>query len=44
MLKVFKFFQSDGYGMSEFKADWQRLSLEEKAALRSGIENGSLTY
>lgn len=44
MLKVFKFFKTEGYGMPEFKEDWQSLTVEERAQLRKGIEEGTLTY
>jgi len=44
MQKVFQFFKTDGYGMAEFKADWQTLTQEEKAQLRAGIEEDTLTY
>jgi hypothetical protein len=30
--------------LREFSADWKLLSAEAKEQIRSGIENGSLTY
>jgi hypothetical protein len=34
-----------GYpNLSAFSADWKTMSNEDRAALRAGIGNGSLTY
>jgi len=44
MQKVFQFFKTDGYGMPEFREDWLALTQEEKAQIRAGIEEGTLTY
>jgi hypothetical protein len=33
-----------GGNLTSFKNDWTELSAEDKAAIRSGIENGTLTY
>lgn len=46
MLKVFKFL-SDGYPeykMVHFRADWQKLTDEDKEQLKTGIENGTFDY
>jgi hypothetical protein len=45
MADVFKFF-ADGtdYKMSEFRNDWKELTDQDKADLKAGIGNGSLTY
>jgi hypothetical protein len=46
MLKVFKFL-SDGYPeykMAQFRTDWQELSDESKAQLKTGIEDGTFNY
>lgn len=51
--KVAKFFKdsfterpnpTSGSGLTAFKAEWTELSDNDKAQLRAGIENGTLTY
>jgi len=42
MLKVKDFF---GYkNLAAFRKDWEALTDEDKVQLRTGIENGTLTY
>lgn len=46
MLKVYKLL-SDGYPeykMAKFRAEWAELSDESKEQLKTGVENGTLTY
>jgi hypothetical protein len=46
MLVVFKFF-SDGdasYKMAKFRAEWNELTDEEKAQLKTGVVDGSFNY
>jgi hypothetical protein len=47
MLEVFKYFsdnKTNDYRLAEFRKDWEALSEKDKADLRTGIGNGSLTY
>ena len=47
MLAVYMFFSDDksnGYSLASFKADWQKLSDKDKDQLKTGVENGTLTY
>lgn len=39
--KIMEFF---GMSPSEFTKDWKKLTTEDKAQIREGIENGTLTY
>lgn len=41
MVDVMKFF---GMKPPEFRKDWAELSRQDKEDLKSGIENGTLTY
>ena len=42
MISVMKFF---GYpNAAAFRADWQKLTENDREQLKTGIENGSLTY
>lgn len=41
MVAVMHFF---GMKVGEFRKEWAELSDKDKAELKSGIENGSLTY
>ena len=47
MLAVFHFFsdnKTNDYNIAKFRADWAALDETSKEQLKTGIENGSLTY
>ena len=44
MKPIWDFFKDTYANLSAFKADWDRLPESDRADLRKGIENGSLTY
>lgn len=47
MLKVFNFFsdnKTNGYTLTQFRKDWEQLSDQDKEDLKTGVENGTLTY
>lgn len=41
---VFKFFKETYAKMTDFKADWDKLTEQDKADLEKGIADGTLTY
>lgn len=41
---VADFFRKDGETLSDFSKQWKELSDKDKADLRNGIADGSLTY
>ena len=41
---VWQYFKDTYPNMAAFKKDWERLSEQDKADLREGITNGTLTY
>lgn len=41
---VWQYFKDTYPNMAAFKADWERLTEQDKADLRTGISDGTLTY
>lgn len=41
---VWQYFKDTYPSMAAFKADWERLTEQDKQDLRSGIVDGTLTY
>jgi len=44
MKPVWDYFKSTFANLSTFKAEWAALPEKDREQLKSGIENGSLTY
>jgi hypothetical protein len=47
MLDVFNYMsdnKTNGYKLASFKADWSKLTDQDKADLKAGIGDGTLTY
>jgi hypothetical protein len=42
--KVWNFFKGAVPNLTAFKKEWGELSEDDKAQIREGIENGTLTY
>ena len=42
--QIADFFRKEGETLSQFAAEWKALPEEDKAQLREGIGNGTLTY
>lgn len=42
--EVATFFRKEGESLTAFSKEWQALSDADKAQIREGIGNGSLTY
>lgn len=42
--QVTDYFRREGQTLKEWTAEWNQLSEEEKAQLKEGIGNGTLTY
>lgn len=47
MSDIFKYFsdnKTNSYTMSDFRADWAKLTDQDKADLKQGLSDGSLNY
>jgi hypothetical protein len=45
LLEIKRYFGYEGKdGMAKFRQDWSRLSEADKADIRKGMEDGTLTY
>jgi hypothetical protein len=44
MGEVYSAIKVDGYRLADFKREWAGLTETDKAQLRAGVGNGSLTY
>ena len=42
--QIAEFFRKDGETLSQFAEEWKSLSDKDKADLKSGLGDGSLTY
>lgn len=44
LLDIKNYFRKDGDTLSGFRNEWQALTEEDKEQIKSGFENGSMTY